>query len=161
VAVASIFALAELRCGWQLLVRQATLYAMKSIVVLFFVAALFVTGCDTINQEQYQIAGVSPGSPDAAKLKSILQMVADRTDLEDRTSESHAKNTLVFYSEPPQAFQVKLGARFYRTNVLVDLFADFGPKPSTFTQAKRLLEPALSAEFGPRILPPRPIIAAQ
>lgn len=134
---------------------------MKPIPAILLMIALLVTGCDTMNWQQYQIAGVSPGSADAARLKSLLQTVAGQTGLDDRTPASRVPNTLVFYSQPPQAFRVDLGARFYQTNVLVDLVGGFGPIPEAYKQAKHLLMPALSTEFGSRLSIPQPFVPIQ
>jgi len=131
---------------------------MKSILAFLLIAFLFVTGCATMNVQQYRITGVAKGSPDAAKAKSILQTVADQTGLNDRTSASHVPDTLVFYSQPPQAFRVDLRARFDQTNVLVDLVGGFGPTPPAYKHAKHLLALALSAEFGSRFSVPQPFV---
>ena len=134
---------------------------MKPTFIALVAAALFITGCDTMNWQQYQISGVSAGSPDAARLKSVLQAVASQTGLDDRTAVSRVPDTLVFYSQPPQAFRVDLGARFYQTNVLVDLVGGIGPTPDAYKQAKRLLTPALTNEFGSRLSIPQPFVQIQ
>jgi len=131
---------------------------MKPILAFLLISVLFVTGCDTMNVQQYRITGVAKGSPDAANVRSILQTVADQTGLSDRTSESRVPDTLVFYSQPQQAFRVDLGARFDQTNVLVDLVGGFGPTPSAYKHAKHLLTPALFAEFGSRFSVPQPFV---
>jgi hypothetical protein len=134
---------------------------MKSTFISLLLTALLVTGCDTMNYQQYQITGISPGSPDAIRLKSVLQTVANQAGMIDRTPDSRVNNTLVFYSQPSQAFRVDLGARFYQTNVLVDLVGGFGPTPSAYKQTKCLLEPALTNEFGSRLSVPLPFISIQ
>jgi hypothetical protein len=123
---------------------------VKPILAFLLIAVLFVAGCDTMNVQQYRIMGVATGSPDAAKVKSILQSVADKTGLRDKTSDSRVPDTLVLYEQTPQAFRVDIGARFYHDDTLVDVIGGFGPTPPAFKQAKRLLAPALSAEFGSR-----------
>jgi hypothetical protein len=134
---------------------------MKPTYIFLLVVALCVAGCDTMNYQQYQIAGVAAGSPDAARIKSVLQTVASQTGLDDRISASRVTNTLAFYSQPPQAFRVDLGARFYQTNVLVDLVGGFGPTPPAYKLVKRLLTPALTNEFGSRLSIPQPFVPIQ
>jgi hypothetical protein len=131
---------------------------VKPILAFLLIAVLFVAGCDTMNVQQYRIMGVATGSPDAAKVKSILQSVADKTGLRDKTSDSRVPDTFVLYEQTPQAFRVDIGARFYHDDILVDVIGGFGPTPPAFKQAKRLLAPALSAEFGSRFSIPQPFV---
>jgi hypothetical protein len=113
-------------------------------------AAVLLGACDTVNVQQYRIAGGA--HRDAAKVKQILHSVASQTGLVESTSTSRAPHTLVFYTQPNvQHFRVDLGARIVAEDILVDLNAGFGPTPSEFKQAERLLTPALSSEFGPRV----------
>jgi hypothetical protein len=131
---------------------------MRLILTCLLIPILLVTGCDTMNWQQYQITGVAMGSTDAARLKSVLQTVAKQTGLDDQTPASRGSDILAFYSQPPQAFRVDLGARFYQTNVLVDLIGGFGPTPPAYKQARHLLTPTLSAAFGSRFSIPRPFV---
>ncbi|MBI3852607.1 MAG: hypothetical protein HY298_20310 [Verrucomicrobia bacterium] len=132
---------------------------MKPNFAFLLIVVLFVVGCDTMNWQQYRIAGVAAGSPDAAKLRSALQTVADKAGLKDRTAESRVPETLFFYTQPEvRNFRVDLGARFYRDDVLIDLVGGFGPTPPAYKQAKRLLMPTLSAEFGSRLSNPQPFV---
>jgi len=131
---------------------------MKRCIRFFLALGFLVTGCDTLNWQQYQVAGIAAGSSDAGKLEAVLQTVAGKVRLDNRTSSTRLPGTLVFYAQPPQAFRVDLGARFYQTNVLVDLVGGFGPTPPAYKRAKKLLLPALSAEFGSRVSIPQPFI---
>ena len=144
---------------WTNLFAKRRVKIMKPIHAFLLIAAFIVTGCDNVNEEQYRITGVSVASPDALKVKSILQSVADKTGLKDQTATSLVTNTLVFYTQPNvEHFRVDLGARFYRDDVLVDLAGGIGPTRTEFKQAKRLLVPALSAEFGSRFSIPQPFV---
>jgi hypothetical protein len=121
---------------------------------LVFVA-LLLSGCDTVNIQQYRIAGTA--RRDTGKVKYVLHSVASRTGLIDRTSTSRAPQTLVFYTQPDvQHFRVDLGARMRGDDIIVDLNGGFGPARPEFKQALHLLTPALSSEFGSRltVMPP-------
>jgi hypothetical protein len=116
---------------------------------LLFIAAL-LSACDTVNLEQYRIAGGAHG--DAANVKRILHSVAGQTGLVDSTSTSRAPRTIVFYTQANvQNFRVDLGARIVAQDILIDLNAGFGPTPPEFRKAEELLTPALSSEFGSRL----------
>jgi hypothetical protein len=132
---------------------------MKSTILFFPIVVLLFTGCDTMNWKQYRITGVAAGSPDATKLRTTLQTVADKVGLKDRTQDSREPATLVFYTQPEvRNFRVDIGARFTDDGVLIDLVGGFGPRPPAYKQAKRLLMPALSAEFGSRVSIPEPFV---
>ena len=129
------------------------------LLILLFVMSLLGSACDRLNFEQYRIAGGAGNADITERVKSILQEVADKTALKDSTSTSKAPDTIVFYMEPDvKNFRVDLGARVYGEDILVDLVGGFGPKLPTFEQAKQLLLPALSAEFGSKVSVPQPRI---
>jgi hypothetical protein len=129
---------------------------MKSIAFVSSILVLLVAGCDSMNWQQYRIAGVTSASPDAAKLKSALKAVANQVGLKDRTEESLVQETLLFYTQPEvKHFRVDIGARFYHGDALVDLVAGFGPTPRAYMQAKQFLPSVLSAEFNSRLTIPR------
>jgi hypothetical protein len=121
---------------------------------LVFVA-LLLSACDTVNIQQYRIAGAA--RRDTANVKNVLHSVANQTGLVDRTSVSRAPHTLVFYTQPAvQHFRVDLGARTLGDDIIVDLNGGFGPARPEFKQALHFLTPALSSEFGSRltVMPP-------
>jgi|SRR5581483_10542397 hypothetical protein len=135
---------------------------MKSAIYLLPLVVLFVAGCDTMNWQQYRISGVAASSPGATKLRATLQTIADQTGLRDTTQDSHEPLTLVFYTQPEvRNFRVDIGARFTNDDVLVDLVGGFGPTPPAYKQAKGLLMPALSTEFGSRVSIPQPFVPIQ
>ena len=108
---------------------------------LVFVA-LLLGACDTLNIQQYRIAGAA--SRDTAKVKQVLHSVANQTNLVDRTSTSRAPHTLVFYTQPNvEHFRVDLAACRVSDEIVVDLNGGFGPARSEFKQALHLLTPAL------------------
>jgi hypothetical protein len=112
--------------------------------------ALLLTACDTINIQQYRIAGGA--HRDTAKVKRILHSVAGETGLVDNTPTSRAPRTIVFYTQPNvQHFRVDLGARAVADDIVIDLSAGFGPTPPEFKKAERALTPALSSEFSSRL----------
>lgn len=142
--------------------RSPSFHALKPSLALLLITALFVVGCDTMNWQQYRVAGVGSGSPNAARLKAALQAIAEKTDLKDRTSDSRLPQTFVFFTQPGvRSFRVDIGARFYNHDALIDLVGGFGPTPEAYKQGKRLLMPALSAEFGTRVSIPEPFVRIQ
>jgi hypothetical protein len=128
---------------------------------LALLSILAAAGCDTIPREQYRVAGVPPGSPDAAELAAVVKRVAGETGLEDRTATSIVAGTLVFYREPAKHFPIDLGARHYEGDVLVDVMGRIGPVTPTFKRLKRRLGPALRAEFGNRVSMPKPVVEVE
>ena len=81
---------------------------MKIIGAILLLAAISVSGCDMLHVKQYRIAGVTANSPDAAKLKAILQNIAAKTGLKDHTSDSSMTNILVFL--PRQTYTASLAS---------------------------------------------------
>ena len=77
------------------------------------VAGLFLSGCDMLHNQQYEVSGATANSPDEARLKTVLQGAADQSGL---------------------------------------VVAPITPPP--YRRAKRLLAPALEAEFGDRFSVP-------
>ena len=127
-----------------------TIGATDLMRILSLLFVLFLSGCDTVNVEQFRIAG--DANHDEARVRSILQAVAARTGLVDCTSTSLAPHTIVFYTQPNvQSFRVELGARTVKKDILVDLSSGFGPKPTEFKLAERFLRPVLVHEFGSRM----------
>ena len=112
--------------------------------------ALLLSACDTMNIQQYRIAGGA--HRDTAKVKHILHTVAGETGLVDSTRTSRAPRTIVFYTQPNvQHFRLDHGARAVADDIVIDLNAGFGPTPPEFQKAERVLTPALSSEFGSRL----------
>jgi len=138
----------------------ACVSSRRWLIIYFLpVVVLLIAGCDTMNWQQYRIAGVAAGSPDATKLRATLQTVADQSGLKDRTQDSRERATFAFFTQPDvRNFRVDIGARFTNGDVLVDLVSSFGPTPTAFKQAKKLLAPALSAEFSSRVSVPQPFV---
>ena len=103
--------------------------------------------------KQYRISGVTSNSQDAAKLKAILQKIADQTGLKDHTSDCSITNVLVYYAKSNSTDLRNnvpdLSAWFYKDDVWIQIFGGYGTPPA-YKQAKRLLPPILSAEFGSR-----------
>lgn len=121
----------------------------------FVAIALFLAACDTVNVQQYRIAGSA--HTDTAKLKQVLRRVASQVGLVESTSSSRVPRTLVLYTQPHvQHFRVDMGARFVADDIVVDLTAGFGPTPRDFNRAQSLLTPALSGAFGSHltVMPP-------
>jgi hypothetical protein len=59
----------------------------------FVAIALFLAACDTVNVQQYRIAGGA--RTDTAKLKQVLRKVASQVGLVDSTSSSRVPRTIV------------------------------------------------------------------
>jgi hypothetical protein len=83
------------------------------------------------------------------KLKTVLQDVADRSGLKSSQPISGSPDCLAYYTNGI----VTLEASFYHDSVLIQLVGGYGTPPE-YKKAKRLLAPALSAEFGSRIVIP-------
>jgi hypothetical protein len=122
---------------------------MKPFYAFLLVAGLFISGCDTLHTRQYEVSGVASSSTDAARLKSVLQDVADKSGLKASQSVSSSRDCLVYYT----AGDAVLEASFYHDSVLIQLVGGYGTPPE-YKQAKRLLTPALFAEFGSRFSVP-------
>jgi hypothetical protein len=124
---------------------------VRPVRILALILALLAAGCDTVNLQQYRLADAT--QTDASDVKRVLGVVAAQTGLEDRTTSSMVPHTLVFYKEPDvQHFAVNLGARRVGEDIIVDLIAGFGPMRNEFRKTRALLTPALSNEFGPRLI---------
>jgi hypothetical protein len=122
---------------------------MKLFHAVFVVAALCVSGCDTIHVKQYCIASVAPDSADASRVKSVLQQVADEAGLKEATVDLSATNTLISYRNSEGGGVTTLSAWYYHEDVVVGLFGGFGTPPA-YRQSKKSLPEALSREFGSR-----------
>jgi len=111
--------------------------------------AFALTSCDSLNVQQYRVAGATSG--DRGKVKRVLHSIASQLALADRTSSSHAPNTLVFYTQPDvRHFAVQLGAREVRGDIVIDLSAGFGPRPPEYVGAEQLLAAGLAQELDGR-----------
>jgi len=126
---------------------------MKLIHAILLLVAISVSGCAILHVKQYRIAGVTANSPDAVKLKVILQNVADKTGLNDHTSDSTMTNVFVFYAQSDVHNPPNLGAWFYQGDVWIQIFGGYG-KPPAYKEANRLLQPMLRDEFGSRFSNP-------
>lgn len=130
----------------------------RSVLIPLLMLVAVLSGCDTMNWEQYRISGVVAGSQDAERLKVLVMAVAKQHGLEDVTPTSHVPETLVFVKEPGvENFHTDIGVRFYGGDALVDVMAGFGPKVPKFTRVRNELAPALAVEFGERyavLIPP-------
>ena len=123
---------------------------MKLPQLILLLVAISVSGCDPLHVKQYRITGVTRDSQDAAKLKGILQNVADKTELKDYSSSSRITNSFVYYSKSNYVGSVpQLSAWFYKDDVWIQIYGGRGTPPE-YKQAKKLLQPTLSAEFGSR-----------
>jgi len=117
----------------------------------FVAIALFLAACDTMNVQQYRIAGGA--HTDTARVKPVLGRVASQVGLVNNTSSSRVSRTIVSYTQPNvQHFRVIMGARAVANDIIVDLTAGFGPTPREFKQARSLLTPALSNKFGSHLM---------
>jgi hypothetical protein len=124
-------------------------------------AIVFISGCDTLNWQQYRVAGVTVNSPDEVRISALLKKVADQCELVDITSKSRVPNTLVLYSQQNvTSFRTELGARYYQGDVLVDVYAGWGPpRNAKFKQTKGLVTSALTNEFASRCCGEGPPVA--
>jgi hypothetical protein len=124
------------------------LQAVKLHAALF-IAAILVSGCDILHVKEYRVIGVAPSSMDATRLKSVLQDVADKSGLKDRTAESSATNTLFYARDEYKGGVSTLNARFVHDDVMLQLLGGYRTPPA-YRKCKRLLPSALSTEFGSR-----------
>ena len=122
---------------------------MKISYIVLAIFGLVLSGCDILHYRQYSVSGVTVASTDSARLSAVLQGVAHKSGLKASQSASHTNDCLAFYS----AGVVTLQATYCHDSVLVQLIGGYGT-PSEYRQAKHLLAPALSAEFGSRVSVP-------
>ena len=127
---------------------------VKPFYIFLTAIGLFVSGCDKLHVKQYEVSGMTAGSPDIIKLKAVLQSVAGQSGLIDGLSVSNSYNCFFLYRG---GNVVTLEASYYRDAALVQLVGGYGTPPE-FKKAKRLLVPALSAEFGSRLSMPAQLI---
>jgi len=121
------------------------------LVVVLLVVSGLVSGCDTLNWQQYRVSGIHANSADADRLKIVVMSVARRNALEDATQNSNISNTLIFVTERDvEQFHTDIGVRLFGDDALVDVMAGFGPRVKKFERVRDALGPALAAEFGTR-----------
>lgn len=72
----------------------------RVLVVVLCVVAVLLSGCDTLNWQQYKISGIHAHSADADRLESVVIGIAGRYALTDATQTSHVQDTLVLVTEP-------------------------------------------------------------
>jgi hypothetical protein len=121
--------------------------------LLLFAAVAGITGCDTLNYAQYQIARAGANPVDRAHVVAAVNSAASRAALSDATSRSHVPDTLVYFEEPVGHFPTTLGARVVGDSIVVDLVC-FHPGPGEskpFSAAKVSLSDSLRVEFGGRL----------
>lgn len=123
----------------------------RVLVVVLCVVAALLSGCDTLNWQQYKISGIHAHSADADRLESVVMGIAGRYALTDATQTSHVQDTLLLVTEPDvRHFHTDIGVRLYGDDALVDVMAGFGPRVEKFARVRDALGPALTAEFGAR-----------
>jgi len=129
-------------------------HVMKLFYALLLAAGVATSGCDTLHMRQYEVSGVVASSTDTAKLKAVVQGVAEKSGLTESQSVSNSPDCLFHYTG---GNVVVLEGSFYHDSVLIQLFGGYGTPPE-YERAKRLLAPALSTEFGSRFSVPKQII---
>ncbi len=134
--------------------RQATSHAMKLLYTLLLAVGVFASGCDMLHTRQYEVSGVVASSADAAKLRAVLQGVAEKSGLTESPSVSNSPDCFFLHTG---GNLVILEASFYHDSALIQLDGGYGTPPE-YRQAKRLLAPALSTEFGSRFSVPKKFI---
>jgi hypothetical protein len=121
------------------------------LLVSLFVFAAALSGCDTMNWQQYRVLGVRAGSEDAQRLKVVVSTVASKYGLDDVTPTSHVPNTLIFVKETRvEDFHTDIGVRIYGEDAIVDVMAGFGPRVPKFLIVRDALQAELKESFGPR-----------
>jgi len=136
---------------------------MKHWIACLALAALFVTGCDTVTHSQLQIAAPKPqrGMPamvsvpaaERAAVKQTLSDIAAKYHLEDRTGLSLVPETICSYAQPDVKHPISLKAWVSKERVLIDLFQR--PPETGETAAYRKLRLDIMAQlkerFGSRL----------
>jgi hypothetical protein len=121
------------------------------LLVLLFIFGAALTGCDTMNWQQYRVLGVRAESEDAQRLKVVVSTVANKYGLDDVTPSSHVPNTLIFVKESRvENFHTDIGVRIYGDDAIVDVMAGFGPRVPKFLVVRDALQTELNKNFGPR-----------
>ena len=132
---------------------------MRSLLAFALIQVVaFLSGCDTMNWQQFRVTGVAENSPDATRISALLSGVAGQCDLVESTRLSKVPNTLAFFSQPQVPhFATALGARFYQGDVIIDVYAGWGPPGNpTFKKAKQMVTSACSQEFASRCREEKP-----
>jgi len=129
----------------------------RLLPLLLIIIADVVSGCDTINAQQYRIAGVQAGSDDAKRIERVVTAVAAQYGLKDITQTSPVPRVLVVVDETDiTSFHTEIGARLYDDDALVDVLGGFGPRTRKFQQVRDKIGASLAAEFGARcVIVPR------
>ena len=120
----------------------------------FFLVILSLGGCDSLSRTQYVVAKASYA--DQAAIKKIVRATGMKAKLVDKTSESRAPHTLIYFAEPVPHFPIELGARMVGDTAVLDLNC-FHPGPGKTPLFKSLeaeLTPAMDRQFGTRVTMP-------
>jgi predicted aminopeptidase len=107
-------------------------------------------GCGTLSHIQFHVPDPSGDAANRQRVVSIVQNAAINAGMVDRTEQSRAARTLIYFKEPAGNFPMMLGARSTDEYLVIDLacFHFDSNEPPAFSVTKVFLENALKAEFG-------------
>ena len=120
--------------------------------VIFFIT---ITGCDTLNHEQYLIeqSRENVQSQDKLDVIYVLGDIANRFNLSEKTKESDVPNTIVYY-EQLSDFPINIGARIVGSDIVIDCI-QFHPgvgDSAMYSEVNNKLASALKTKFGNRLV---------
>jgi hypothetical protein len=110
-----------------------------------------LSGCDTLNWQQYRVTGVAAGSADESRIRSVVSAVASLSGMPPGEAKANKDRTFISFTrvQPPDP-PINLAARYEGSDVLIDLSSVFGPRIPGFRQIGSRLEHELRIEFGNR-----------
>lgn len=110
-----------------------------------------LSGCNTMDRAQFQVPNPAGDTANRDRIVALVQDAATNAGMVDKTAQSKAAETLVYFEEPVKNFRTILGARSAGEYLVIDLAClhpGGGAETTSYSVTKRLLESSLKAEFG-------------
>lgn len=124
---------------------------MRPLLVLLI--AFSLSGCDTFNRDQLLVRTAITAEESKSVELSVAEVVsafAEKKVFINKTAESGAQGTLLFYQSNDEYFPITLGARTVADGVAID-FMHFHPgsgETTAYSRMKKELTGILIARFG-------------
>lgn len=126
---------------------------LASPVVAILLCAAALSGCDTLNWEQYRITGAADGSGDEARIIAVVTSIAAESGMARTDPKTHkATAFLAFTRLEAPSWPIDLAVRHDGPDTLIDLSSVFGPRIPAFNRIRARLGGALRTEFGARCI---------
>jgi hypothetical protein len=123
-------------------------------------AAVFVTGCNTLNYSQYQVKGpvsevgarATLSAADRDAVKEIVSAIAAQYKLRDMTSSSLVPNTIAYFAQMDVDYPMEIKVYTAGDQVLVDVMqSNPGGETQVFRQLRETVLYELDQRFGARV----------